>query len=34
MAQQVTNSAGHIYEDADSIPDLIQWVKDSALLWL
>ena len=33
MAQQVKNSTS-IHEDVALIPDLIQWVKDLALLWL
>ena len=33
VAQQVKNSPS-IHEDADSIPGLVQWVKDRALLWL
>ena len=33
MAQQVKNSTS-IYKDAGLIPDLAQWVKDLAFLWL
>ena len=33
LTQQVTNLAS-IHEDASLIPDLVQWVKDLALLWL